>query len=132
MNLQYILIALSGVFGITLITLLALILKRLSFSGLKSRIQSQIGALENKIDNNDDNSELIESIGYLRNSIDNMSLDDSTSKNFPTLSENPFESTNSFMVKVGSGVGRVFVVENKITKQQFLFSKDFSIAEWKI
>lgn len=45
--------------------------------------------------------------------------------------DNPFENVDNFVVRLGDGFGRIYIVENKITKQHFLFSKDFSIAEWQ-
>ena len=46
-------------------------------------------------------------------------------------SNNPFENIDSFVIRLGDGFGRIYVVENRLTKQHFLFSKDFSIAEWQ-
>jgi len=45
--------------------------------------------------------------------------------------DNPFKNVDNWVVKLGDGLGRIYVVENKITGQHFLFSKDFSIAEWQ-
>jgi len=45
--------------------------------------------------------------------------------------DNPFESVDSFVVRLGSGYGRIYIVKNKITDQHFLFSEDFSISEWQ-
>ena len=45
--------------------------------------------------------------------------------------DNPFENIDSFVIKLGDGFGRIYVVKNELTNQHFLFSKDFSIAEWQ-
>jgi len=45
--------------------------------------------------------------------------------------DNPFENIDNFVIKLGGGFGRIYVVKNELTGQHFLFSKDFSIAEWQ-
>ena len=45
--------------------------------------------------------------------------------------DNPFENVDSFVIRLGDGFGRIYVVKNELTGQHFLFSKDFSIAEWQ-
>ncbi len=45
--------------------------------------------------------------------------------------DNPFENVDSYVIKLGQGFGRIYVLKNKLTSQHFLFSQDFSIAEWQ-
>lgn len=45
--------------------------------------------------------------------------------------DNPFKDVDSFVIKLDDGFGRIYIVQNELTGQHFLFSKDFSIAEWQ-
>jgi len=98
MDLQTIILSISGVVVTILIVLLALILRRLSSTELGHHHTKNFEKkLEEACEHND----------------------------------NPFENVDNFVVRLGDGYGRIYIVENKITKQHFLFSKDFSIAEWQ-
>jgi len=98
MDLQTIILSISGVVAITFIVLQVLIFRKLSSVHLgHHHTKNFVKKLEEACESND----------------------------------NPFENIDNFVVRLGDGFGKIYIVENKITKQHFLFSKDFSIAEWK-